>query len=110
MQMECRIHLFCAGAGADVCGMRVNRWCLLLSHVGHSVCCHQVRYTCSRDAKENVVLSVREFPSCNYVLVVSTPFLCKHPAFAPPVGPLYWHSRCDVVLLWVLSVAGVCTW
>lgn len=46
----------------------------------------QVRYTCARDVKENVVLSVREFPTCNYVVVVSTPFLCKHPAFTPPVS------------------------
>ena len=45
----------------------------------------QVRYTCARDVKENVVMSVREFPTCNYVVVVSTPFLCKHPSFMPPV-------------------------
>ncbi|KAF8058885.1 zinc finger CCCH domain-containing protein 67 [Scenedesmus sp. PABB004] len=43
----------------------------------------EVRYTCARDARENVVLSVREFPTCNYVVLVSTPFLCKHPAFVP---------------------------
>jgi hypothetical protein len=45
-----------------------------------------VRYTCARDVKENVVVSVKEFPSCNYIVVVSTPFLCKHPAFAPAVS------------------------
>lgn len=44
----------------------------------------EVRYTCARDTKENVVVSVKEFPTCNYVVVVSTPFLCKHPAFLPP--------------------------
>eukprot|EP00878_Enallax_costatus_P005298 GHUV01005565.1.p1 GENE.GHUV01005565.1~~GHUV01005565.1.p1 ORF type:complete len:415 (+),score=129.13 GHUV01005565.1:253-1497(+) len=48
----------------------------------------EVRYTCVRDAKENIVLSVREFPTCNYVVVVSTPFLCKHPAFTPPAEDL----------------------
>jgi hypothetical protein len=48
--------------------------------------CMQVRYTCARDTKENVVVSVKEFPTCNYVVVVSTPFLCKHPAFLPPVS------------------------
>jgi hypothetical protein len=47
----------------------------------------QVRYTCTRGSKDNVVLSVREFPTCNYVVVVSTPFLCKHPFFQPPVRP-----------------------
>lgn len=45
----------------------------------------QVRYTCLRDTKENLVASVREFPTCNYVALVSTPLLCKHPAFAPQV-------------------------
>ncbi|KAF6253222.1 hypothetical protein COO60DRAFT_1703903 [Scenedesmus sp. NREL 46B-D3] len=44
----------------------------------------EVRYTCTRGSQDNVVLSVREFPTCNYVLVVSTPFLCKHPSFEPP--------------------------
>uniref|UniRef100_A0A383VW83 MRH domain-containing protein n=1 Tax=Tetradesmus obliquus TaxID=3088 RepID=A0A383VW83_TETOB len=44
----------------------------------------EVRYTCTRGSQDNVVLSVREFPTCNYVVVVSTPFLCKHPSFEPP--------------------------
>lgn len=35
--------------------------------------------------RENVVVSVREFPSCHYVAVVATPLLCGHPAFVPPV-------------------------
>jgi hypothetical protein len=36
--------------------------------------------------RDNVILSVREFPSCHYILTVSTPLLCGHPAFRPPVG------------------------
>lgn len=34
------------------------------------------------------MVSVKEFPTCNYVVVVSTPFLCKHPAFLPTVSEL----------------------
>jgi hypothetical protein len=45
--------------------------------------CDQVRYTCLRDSKENLIASVREFPTCNYVVLVSTPLLCQHPAFRP---------------------------
>ncbi|KIY99234.1 hypothetical protein MNEG_8726 [Monoraphidium neglectum] len=29
----------------------------------------EVRYTCLRDSKENLIASVREFPTCNYVVL-----------------------------------------
>lgn len=38
------------------------------------------------DTPDNTIVSVKEFPTCHYVFVVSTPFLCKHPAFRPPVS------------------------
>lgn len=56
----------------------------------------EVRFTCwpqggversgsgSGGLSDTVVLSVREFPTCNYVVVMSSPLLCKHPDFAPP--------------------------
>lgn len=51
------------------------------------------------------MVSVREFPSCNYVLVVSTPFLCKHPAFVPPVSVVESCSLCVLCTASIL-VAG----
>lgn len=78
------------GLGAQVNGVRNQQPAVLCCAV---LCCavgpHQVRYTCARDVKENAVLSVKEFPSCNYVVVISTPFLCKHPAFVPVVSNLW---------------------
>lgn len=44
-----------------------------------------MRYTCLRDVRENLIVSVREFPTCNYVVLVSTPLLCQHATFKPPV-------------------------
>ncbi len=41
---------------------------------------------CVKDVRDNVILSVREFPTCNYIFTVSTTFLCKHPQFKPPVS------------------------
>eukprot|EP00983_Pelagomonas_calceolata_P108796 1159496-Pelagomonas_calceolata.AAC.1 len=43
----------------------------------------QVRFTCMKDVKDSIIFSVNEFPTCNYVFVVATPFLCKHPEFKP---------------------------
>ncbi|GFH10890.1 predicted protein [Haematococcus lacustris] len=31
-----------------------------------------------------MIISVKEFPTCNYIYTVATPFLCKHPRFKPP--------------------------
>jgi hypothetical protein len=39
-----------------------------------------------RDVTDNIIVSVKEFPTCNYVFTVATPFLCKHPEFKPPVS------------------------
>ncbi|KXZ45720.1 hypothetical protein GPECTOR_51g706 [Gonium pectorale] len=44
----------------------------------------EVRFTCMPDTSENAIVSIREFPTCNYVMTVSTPFLCNHPDFKPP--------------------------
>ncbi|KAG2429356.1 hypothetical protein HXX76_011122 [Chlamydomonas incerta] len=43
----------------------------------------EVRFTCLPDTTDNVLVSIKEFPTCNYVFVVTTPFLCKHPLFKP---------------------------
>jgi len=43
-----------------------------------------------RDTKDNIIVSVREFPTCNYVILVSTPLLCQHPVFKPPVSVYGW--------------------
>ncbi|GFR42283.1 hypothetical protein Agub_g3181 [Astrephomene gubernaculifera] len=43
----------------------------------------EVRFTCLPGTSDNAIVSVKEFPTCNYVFVVSTPFLCKHPEFKP---------------------------
>uniref|UniRef100_A0A7S3VMM3 MRH domain-containing protein n=1 Tax=Dunaliella tertiolecta TaxID=3047 RepID=A0A7S3VMM3_DUNTE len=43
----------------------------------------EVRFTCMKDVKDSIIFSVNEFPTCNYVFVVATPFLCKHPEFKP---------------------------
>ena len=70
----------------------------------------QVRYTCMRGQKENVIASVREFPTCRYVIMVSTPFLCDHPAFKPEVGPWRGQRRCATcscgAATWRLLAAG----
>lgn len=61
----------------------------LLSRSGHDVCVVwpvQVRFTCAADTKDNVILAVKEFPTCSYVFTVATPLLCAHPAFKPEVG------------------------
>lgn len=47
--------------------------------------CAQVRFMCMRDAADNIITAVKEFPTCHYVLTVATPFLCKAPEFKPPV-------------------------
>lgn len=60
----------------------------------------EVRYTCLRDTHQNMVLSVREFPTCNYVVVVATPFVCKHPQFTPPVSFISCQQS------WLGSVSG----
>ncbi|KAL6765469.1 hypothetical protein V8C86DRAFT_2459875 [Haematococcus lacustris] len=44
----------------------------------------EVRFTCLQDAHDNMIISVKEFPTCNYIYTVATPFLCKHPRFKPP--------------------------
>ncbi|KAJ9504962.1 hypothetical protein QJQ45_021453 [Haematococcus lacustris] len=44
----------------------------------------EVRFTCLLDAHDNMIISVKEFPTCNYIYTVATPFLCKHPRFKPP--------------------------
>lgn len=41
----------------------------------------EVRFTCLRNAADNMIASVKEFPTCNYIITVSTPLLCKHPEF-----------------------------
>lgn len=46
----------------------------------------QVRFTCMRDVNDNMLVSVKEFPTCNYIFTVATPFLCKHPEFKPSVS------------------------
>jgi protein OS-9 len=44
----------------------------------------EVRFACGAPSgRENVITAVKEFPACNYVLTVASPFLCKHPAFRP---------------------------
>jgi hypothetical protein len=45
----------------------------------------QVRFTCRADAKDDMVMSVKEFPTCNYVVMVSALNLCNHAAFKPRV-------------------------
>lgn len=53
----------------------------------------EVRYTCMPHAKDNMLVLVKEFPTCNYIFVVATPFLCVHPRFQPP--PQRTHTiRC----------------
>ena len=39
-------------------------------------------------ADSSIIFSVKEFPTCNYVYVVATPFMCKHPKFKPQVNVL----------------------
>jgi hypothetical protein len=65
------VHTFSQGAGC---------------HLTQSPRTAEVRYTCLRDTKENLIVSVREFPTCNYVVLVTTPLLCQHAAFKPPVS------------------------
>lgn len=43
----------------------------------------EVRFACGTSTRENVITSVKEFPTCNYVVTVSSPLLCKHHAFKP---------------------------
>ncbi|GBF95116.1 hypothetical protein Rsub_07700 [Raphidocelis subcapitata] len=63
------VHTYSSGAGCHLTGRPRTA---------------EVRYTCLRGLRDNAVASVREFPTCNYVVVVSTPLLCGHPAFKPP--------------------------
>mmetsp|Transcript_31818 Transcript_31818/g.70690 ORF Transcript_31818/g.70690 Transcript_31818/m.70690 type:complete len:390 (-) Transcript_31818:180-1349(-) len=49
----------------------------------------EVRFTCMRDIRDNTIVSVKEFPTCNYVFTVATPFLCNHPEFKLPPEKLY---------------------
>ncbi|KAI6182648.1 hypothetical protein M3Y97_00403500 [Aphelenchoides bicaudatus] len=44
----------------------------------------KVLFVCSNDEVTNMFVSVTESSSCNYELVFSTHFLCKHYAFQPP--------------------------
>ena len=44
----------------------------------------EVRYFCSDTAQDTVVSSIRESSTCNYMLTIKTPVLCKHPAFREP--------------------------
>jgi hypothetical protein len=66
-----------------------------------------------RDVTDNIIVSVKEFPTCNYVFTVATPFLCKHPEFKPPVGRLCCAHRelvddasCATVLCELLGVSA----
>lgn len=55
----------------------------------------EVRFTCMPHARDNLLVMVKEFPTCNYIYVVATPFLCTHPKFRPP--PQRTHTlRCDL--------------
>ncbi|GAX79253.1 hypothetical protein CEUSTIGMA_g6693.t1 [Chlamydomonas eustigma] len=43
----------------------------------------EVRFTCIPQHSDNVLVLVKEFPTCHYIFVVATPFLCTHPLFKP---------------------------
>ncbi|KAG2498656.1 hypothetical protein HYH03_003402 [Edaphochlamys debaryana] len=58
----------------------------------------EVRFTCMPDTPDNTIMSIKEFPTCNYVFVVSTPFLCKHPAFKP-LPEQHLQIRCVPIAL-----------
>jgi hypothetical protein len=51
----------------------------------------QVRFSCRKGLSENQVLSAREFPTCNYLVLVASPFICDHPAFKPLVRQPQQH-------------------
>lgn len=41
-------------------------------------------FTCLTGVQQNALLSVKEFPTCNYRAVIHATLLCKHPDFVPP--------------------------
>eukprot|EP00891_Asterochloris_glomerata_P005197 jgi/Astpho2/5197/Aster-04777 len=47
----------------------------------------EVRFMCSEDAKESIT-AIMEPSTCNYLLTVTTPRLCKHPEFRIQAGPV----------------------
>lgn len=75
---------------AYVCSMCMHAWCAKWRVCPHA--CAQVRFTCMRDVSDNVIVSVKEFPTCNYVFTVATPFLCNHPEFKPQVCGCAYRS------------------
>ena len=56
----------------------------------------QVRFTCAPEVRDNLLLSVRAFPTCNYVVMVGTQLLC-HTRFEVCCCPAVqrcatWHA------------------
>nr|BCL66253.1 hypothetical protein [Volvox reticuliferus] len=45
----------------------------------------EVRFTCMPGINDNAIVSINEFPTCNYVFVINAPVLCTLKNFSPPV-------------------------
>ncbi|GLI62889.1 hypothetical protein VaNZ11_005638 [Volvox africanus] len=45
----------------------------------------EVRFTCMPGINDNVIVSMNEFPTCNYVFVINAPLLCTLTDFSPPM-------------------------
>nr|BCL66108.1 hypothetical protein [Volvox africanus] len=62
-------HIFTGGARCELSGQQRSA---------------EVRFTCLPDIHDNVVIAMKEFPTCNYVFLVNAPALCKHKEFQMP--------------------------
>ncbi|EFJ40099.1 hypothetical protein VOLCADRAFT_108338 [Volvox carteri f. nagariensis] len=54
----------------------------------------EVRFTCLPDINDNAIVSVKEFPTCNYKILVNAQALCKHKDFQLP-AQLDWTIDCE---------------
>lgn len=45
----------------------------------------QVRFTCGSE-QTNILSSIKEPSTCSYVILFTTPLLCKHPVFQKKVS------------------------
>eukprot|EP00027_Filamoeba_sp_ATCC50430_P007998 CAMPEP_0168548054 /NCGR_PEP_ID=MMETSP0413-20121227/4360_1 /TAXON_ID=136452 /ORGANISM="Filamoeba nolandi, Strain NC-AS-23-1" /LENGTH=277 /DNA_ID=CAMNT_0008578339 /DNA_START=156 /DNA_END=989 /DNA_ORIENTATION=+ len=43
----------------------------------------EVRYYCANDKTTSSIIDIKEPFSCNYIMMISTPLLCKHPSYKP---------------------------
>jgi hypothetical protein len=50
-----------------------------------------VRYVCQEESSTVSIISITEVVTCSYIVVVSSPQLCKHPFFSRQVRPVL-HS------------------